>query len=64
MYMNAGILYILTGMNPMDDLKVKELREELHLRGMTTKGKLKPQLEAEFDHLQNMHCQVYHKALF
>ena len=60
MYMNAGILYIFTGMNPMDDLKVKEL----HLRGMATKGKLKPQLEAEFDELQNMYYQVYHKALF
>lgn len=36
----------------MDNLKVKELREKLCLRGMITEGNQKPQVEAAFEELQ------------
>ena len=36
----------------MDNLKVQELRTELHMRGKVTAGKRKPELERDFDELQ------------
>ena len=42
----------VTGVNPMDNLKVNDLRIELSLRGMATTNKKKPQLEKEFDELR------------
>ena len=43
---------ILTGINPLDNLKIQELRTELGKRGLSTAGKKKPQLEKEFDELR------------
>ena len=36
----------------MENLKLKELKIELELRGLATVGKQKPQLEKEFDDLK------------
>ncbi len=49
---NLIALSVLTGINPMDNLEVQDLRIELHLRGVPTESKKKPQLEKEFDELR------------
>ena len=52
-YMYVNVDYtILTGINPMDNLKIQELRTELWKRSLSTAGKKKPQLEKEFDELR------------
>ena len=38
---------LATGINPMDNLKIQELRAELELRGLDTARKRKPELEKE-----------------
>ena len=45
-------MVIHVGVNPMDNLKVNDLRVELNLRGMATANKKKPQLEKQFDELR------------
>ena len=45
-------LNISTGINPLDNLKIHELRTELEKRGLSTAKKRKPQLEKEFDELR------------
>ena len=44
--------FSFTGTNPMDNLKVQQLRAELQLRGVTTEGKKKPELEKDFEDLR------------
>lgn len=46
------LLYSYTGINPMDNLKVQDLRLELQLRGIVTDNKKKPQLERDFNELR------------
>ena len=43
---------ILTGINPMNNLRIQELWTELGKRGLFTTGKKKPQLEKELDELR------------
>ena len=51
-YKNVYTSLIHTGINPMDNLKVQELKTELESRGVTTQGKKRPQLESEFVELR------------
>ena len=44
--------YYYVDINPMDNLKIQELRMELEKRGLTTARKRKPELERNFDELR------------
>ena len=46
------------GVNPLDDLRVNQLRAELEAHGETTEGKKKPELEGIFFELQAGICNV------
>ena len=41
-----------SGINPLDNLKINDLRKELSKRGVPVKGKLKPELTQIFDELR------------
>ena len=45
-------VYTCAGINPMDNLKISELRIELERRGLSTARKRKPELERDFDELR------------
>ena len=45
-------VYTCAGINPMDNLKISELRIELERRGLSTAKKRKPELERDFDELR------------
>ena len=47
-----NVLIFVTGINPMDNLKVQELRTELEMRGLSTYKKRKHELERDFDDLR------------
>lgn len=54
MYMKNALTFVcnLTGIKPMENLKVQELRTELEKRGQSTYRKRKPELERDFDDLR------------
>ena len=47
-----GEAWKFSSINPLDKLRIAQLRTELEKRGISTKGKKKPQLEEELADLQ------------
>ena len=50
-WINSVVLHII-GINPLDNMRVHELRVELEKRGLATAGKKRQELEKDFDELR------------